>query len=103
MDGRSRTHGGPARRLEGGRDLQHTDIFATAEEVAELKRLAGEASRTPVIALSVADGLAGNDFAATAWRRARQACHKAALDHGLPEFDGFYGIMLDTGEFVRPD
>jgi hypothetical protein len=35
----------------------------------ELLRFSAEARRTPVIALTVADGLAGNDFSAIAHRR----------------------------------
>src|SRR5688572_10354943 len=31
-----------------------------------------------------------------------QAAHEAALKQGLPEFDGYYGIDLENGEFVRP-
>ena len=39
------------------------------EDWAELLRLSGEAHRTPVMALSLADGLAGRDFASLARQR----------------------------------
>lgn len=81
--------------------MKATGVFATAEEIAELKTLASRAARTPVMALSVADGIAGRGFAATAHKRAQQRCHELALAHGLPEIKGFYGAKLDDGEFVE--
>jgi len=30
-----------------------------------------------------------------------EAAHNAALQQGLPEFDGFYGIDLSNGEFIK--
>lgn len=50
--------------------------------------------------MTVADGLAGRDWATQAWHSAQEACHALALQHGLPEIPGFYGIDLDH-EFVR--
>ena len=80
--------------------MEHTGIFATAGETKELLELLDIARNTPVIAMSVADGLAGRDFARLAWDDLKKKCHKTALDHGLPEFEGYYG--MDThGEFVR--
>ena len=41
----------------------------TTEELTELMELYKAAQNTPVIALSVADGLAGRDFASQAYKR----------------------------------
>lgn len=80
--------------------MVHTGVRCTPEELAALKENAHRAAGTPVIALSLADGLAGRDFATQAWRGAQEECHACALRHGLPEFEGFYGITQE-GEFVR--
>ena len=79
--------------------MEHTGVFATAEELEELRKLAMTASTTPVMAMSLGDGLAGRDFASMAWKRAKEACQKVALAHGLPT-EGHYGVTSD-GEFVR--
>ena len=84
---------------EGGCVMEKTGVFATAKELEELKGLAVAASSTPVMAMSLGDGLAGRDFASMAWRRANEACQKAALAHGLT--GGPFGITND-GEFVGP-
>lgn len=76
-----------------------TGIKATEAEFADLRKLAEEAARMPVIALSSADVQAGTDMSSMAWRLAQERCHKLALGHGLPEIGGFYGIDQD-GEFV---
>jgi hypothetical protein len=81
--------------------MTNTGVFATPEELAFLKEKANNAAHTPVIALTTADALAGNDLASLAHRSAQEACHVLALAHGLPEIPGFYGITLDDGEFVR--
>lgn len=31
----------------------------------------------------------------------QQLCHEYALKAGLPEINGYYGIDLNTGEFLR--
>lgn len=33
----------------------------------------------------------------------QELCHKYALEAGLPEIKGYYGINLDTGEFLQND
>lgn len=81
--------------------MRRTGVFATREEVARLKEQAGQAAETPAIALSVADGLAGRDFASLARERLMHWCHEAALAHGLPEVPGWYGCDLETGEFLE--
>lgn len=79
--------------------MKKTNVFASEKETEELKQLASRASQTPVMALSVADGLSGNDFASRARKSAQERCHEIALSHGLPEIQGFYGINKE-GEFL---
>ena len=79
--------------------MTNTGVFATKEELALVKEKAERACTTPVMALSLADGLAGRDFASLAHMNAMQTCHALALKHGLPEIEGFYGMDND-GEFV---
>ena len=80
--------------------MTRTGIKATEAEITELKDLLESARRTPVMALSVDDGMAGRDFASTARQNMLQRCHALALAHGLPEITGYYGADLETGEFV---
>lgn len=80
--------------------MTKTGVFATTDEFDHLMKLAKNAANTPCIAMSVADGLAGHDWATTAWRSAQEACHALAKAKGLPEIPGLYGIDEDR-EFVR--
>ena len=81
--------------------MKNTGVFATKDELDTLKKAATTAANTPVIALTSADALSGNDWASVAHRNVQKACHMLALEHGLPEITGYYGIRLDTGEFVE--
>lgn len=64
-------------------DVIQTGVFATKEEIETLKR------PIPMIVI-------GNSFPPTH----AQLCHIMALAHGLPEVQGYYGIDLETGEFL---
>ena len=66
---------------------QHYTI--SDEDWAELVRLSQEAHRTPVIALSLADGLAGRDFASMA--RQRVLDHWTEIGRRL----GFDGMTVE--------
>ena len=79
--------------------MTHTGVFATDAEQAELIELLHKAETTPVMALSSAQALSGNDFSVVAQKRAREKCHALALAHGLPEVPGYYGMGND-GEFL---
>ena len=76
----------------------HTNIFATKEEFADLKRLAecGWQNGDIMIVTSTMQGIQKDN----ATINAEKACHKLALLHGLPEIEGYYGITK-KGEFVR--
>jgi hypothetical protein len=75
--------------------LRHTGVYATEEEVEKISRLYEEARRTPVIALSSEDALAGRDFASAAMDRVQQAIEEAAEAHGLPRTPKHYGLDLN--------
>ena len=70
----------------------------TADELKELVDYYHKAQNTPVIALSVADGLAGRDFASQAQARFNEkwveVCHKYKVDPALTGFNS------QTGELV---
>ena len=61
--------------------------FATAEQIESLKR----ATTTPYIIIGGMPPLSPVELA-----------HSYALAAGLPEFEGYYGCDLRTGEFVAP-
>ena len=66
--------------------MKKTGVFATKEEVKMLEAM----MKTPLIMLQC--GPPSNPA---------KECHKLALDHGLPEISGYYGIALDDGEFLE--
>ncbi len=72
---------------------KHTGIKATEEEIEKCQQLAKVAQSTPVIKVGSVD------ISAAAWKEAIEAVHAAALAHGLPEIEGYYGMTPD-GEFV---
>ena len=84
-----------------GEIMIRTNVYATEEEIKELKKLLIEARSTPVIALSVAQGISGKDLASQARESLIKKCHSFALAHNLPEMKGYYGCDLSTGEFLK--
>lgn len=79
--------------------MKRSGIFATEEEKTYLQGLLITAKTTPVIALSSRHALERGGFSGEAWNHLRKECHRVALEHGLPEIEGYYG-MDETGEFV---
>ena len=73
-------------------------IILTKEELDELLRLYHTARTTPVIALSVADGLAGNDFASIANRTFQSYWAELGTKYGFDP--DRYGFNSKTGEVV---
>ncbi len=71
----------------------------TPEELAELMDCWNATLNTPVIAMSVKDGLEGNDFQSQAQRRFAdkwiEICSKYGLQHDKTGFNSL------TGEFVK--
>jgi len=63
--------------------MKRTGVFATDEEVERLKE------PVPYMIVGGVEPMT-----------ALQKCHAMALEHGLPEISGYYGIDLKTKEFV---
>ena len=79
--------------------MRQTGVYATAEERDRVADAVRRAHRTPVIALSSRHALEQGGLSGQAWEHARQLCHDLALQHGLPEIQGWYG-MAEDGEFI---
>ena len=77
--------------------MRKTGIKATTEDFKKLKTLArqGWQPGQPMIVFSVGEGIRKDGKTIDA----KKACHQLALDYGLPEIPGYYGIDND-GEFV---
>ena len=80
--------------------MERHNVFATKEETKEIKRLHHIAQNTPVIAMSMAHGIAKGGFAGEAWTELEEYIHKCALKHGLPKIKGFYGFDGANNEFL---
>lgn len=77
---------------------QETGTHATIYELKVLEVLQREAS-SPMFVKSLSDAKVRDKAKHTLQKRV----HKAALDHGLPEIEGFYGINMGTGQFLKFD
>ncbi len=78
--------------------MTHTKVFCSKEDFEKLKALVskGWQSGQPMIVFSVGEGIRKD----SATVDARKVCHQLALDYGLPEIRGYYGVSQD-GEFVK--
>lgn len=72
-------------------------IFLSAPELSNLMALYNQAQQTPVIALSMKDGLAGDDWASQAWKRFKDEWEAIATKHGVSKDAGFNSM---TGEVI---
>lgn len=72
--------------------MKNMDVFATKEELEDIKKRSNRAGTTPMI-------WAGGP-PRDPWHSVRQKIHEYALAHGLPDTKGFYGMHLETGEFL---
>ena len=81
--------------LNGARLL---GVYMTDEEYAESCTRVNAARNTPVIALSSAHAFRGG-LSGEAWKLAKEYIHRCALNHGLPEITGYYGVA-PNGEFL---
>ena len=78
-------------------NIERLNVFATADEIAYIKHCRG----MPLIAFpNPAPPGPGVPHAIPISETPIQVAHRAALAHGLPEIPGYYGIDLNTGEFV---
>lgn len=79
--------------------MEKTGVFASKEQLEEVKIIFDRRykPREPVICFSMKQGIEREN----APRDAQKLCHKYALKNNLPEMEGYYGIDLETGEFVK--
>jgi len=84
--------------------MEKTGVMATDEETEELRDLADRARKTPAMIvgqMGIGQALSGGgDESYKAWQEVRMRCHELAMNHGLPDIVGFYGLNGD-GEFVK--
>jgi hypothetical protein len=78
--------------------MTRTGIKAQKEDVDKLVNLVNKGWRNgeTMIVFSVGEGIRKDADTVDA----KKACHQLALDYGLPEIEGYYGITVD-GEFVK--
>jgi len=84
-------------------EIKRLGVFATADEIAHIKHC----QSMPVMAFSNPNY---SDEDHPDYRKPViplceapiGAAHRAALAHGLKDFEGFYGIDLSNGEFCVP-
>jgi len=78
--------------------MNKTGVFATKEEIGDLRKLANAGWRCGDVmtVTSIMQGITKDQKTIDA----RKACHKVAMSHGLPEIEGYYGI-IENGEFVK--
>ena len=74
-------------------------VKITEEEIKELVELTRTAETTPVIALSLKDGLEGRDWSTQAWNRVRDKWNELGKKYGFNPSD-IRGIKSDTGEIL---
>lgn len=76
----------------------NTGVFASTEDVGKLQALAarGWQHGETVIVFSVGQGVRKDNATVDA----KKVCHQLALDYGLPEIQGYYGITKN-GEFIK--
>lgn len=77
--------------------MKNTGMFASKEDTEKLINLVtkGWQPGETMIVFSVGEGIR-KDHATV---DTKKACHRLALDYGLPEIKGYYGITQE-GEFV---
>lgn len=69
--------------------------FLSEESIKKARELAKLASTTPII-------MVGNvDASSMAWDDFYQFVKEKALEQGLEDIQGYYGVDLSNGEFVK--
>lgn len=74
-------------------------VFANESEHQQIVAALSVAQTTPVIALISAHAMRGG-FAGDAWESLHKLVHRIAMEHGLPEIEGYYGYDPGNKEFV---
>ena len=82
---------------EENEEMKHTKKYATKEDLEKLICLIrrGWQHGERVMVFSVGEGIKKDQATVDA----KKVCHQLALDYGLPEIEGYYGITK-AGEFV---
>ncbi len=77
--------------------MKNTGIKVSKDDLEKLQNFAqrGWMPGDRIIVFSVGEGIKCDEVTVDA----REMCHKLALNYGLPEIEGYYGIDKD-GEFV---
>ena len=78
--------------------MESTSIKCSKEDLEKLQKLVSEGWQNgeTMIVFSVGEGIRKDNATVDAVK----LCHQLALDYGLPEITGYYGIT-NEGEFVR--
>lgn len=76
-----------------------TTIKLSPEDLEELLKVTREAEKTPVIAMSLSDGLEGRDFATQAWDKVRDKWEELGKKYGFSPHR-VKGINKDTREVL---
>ena len=74
-------------------------IIISKDELQELLNLTEKAQNTPVMAMSVEDGLEGRDFATQAWDKVRAKWEELGKKYGFVPAR-VRGIDKNTGEII---
>lgn len=77
--------------------MNYTGVFVSQDDYDKLVHLAssGWSSGEPMIVFSVGEGIKKDQ----ATIDTKKVCHQLALDYGLPEIQGYYGMSKDK-EFI---
>jgi hypothetical protein len=75
------------------------NFHLTEEEIKILRNELKEAQNAPIFGFNCQD-MTEDGLAFQMIQRVREHCHRIALEHRLPEINGFYGLDED-GEFIR--
>jgi hypothetical protein len=79
--------------------FERTGVFATQTEIDVIKSLAN----APLMAMTnPAPPGPGVSPVVPMFQSPIEAAHRYAMEHGLPDFSGYYGIDTATGEFLKP-
>jgi len=75
--------------------MKRTGVVATEEELLRIKELNAKTKLAGFTAAKLGPQRANN-----AQEKMQQEIHRCALEHGLPDTEGYYGIDMSNGEFV---
>jgi len=81
--------------MDAKMEPKRTGIFATSDEISEIKELHAAAKLAGFTAARF-----GPQGADAAYEKMQKRVHELALEHDLPDTEGFYGIDVSNGEFL---